>query len=180
MARMHGLRADLIGTALLMIVLAVPAQAQKKEKEKDRGNDRRAPQGQVDRWNEARPDLVRRNGDRYEVEQRRDGQDRARGNGAGKVPPGWCRGQGNPHNTPANCGFADWRRDRDGWSIGDRRYRSFEEAHEVFHRHHDRECRLRAAERPLDPSWQLRVRAECRAEHDAWHARNDPNQRRHE
>ena len=33
-----------------------------------------------------------------------------------RVPPGWCRGRGNPHNTTANCGYQTDRvyRDRDG------------------------------------------------------------------
>ncbi len=48
---------------------------------------------------------------------------------------------------------------------------SYEQAHERFHRRHDRECRIRASGRSLDMQWQLRVRQECRESHDAWHAR---------
>jgi|GEM_PF-1134474 len=100
------------------------------------------------------------------------------------VPPGWCTGVGNPHNTVANCGYGEGRydrrsgvyRDRDGgYRSGDREYGSFEQAHEAFHRHHERVCQDRLAQRPLDPEWQIRVRRECSAEHDRWHDRYDPN-----
>ncbi|HEX2095623.1 MAG TPA: hypothetical protein VHG28_24715 [Longimicrobiaceae bacterium] len=100
------------------------------------------------------------------------------------VPPGWCQGVGNPHNTVANCGPGAGRydsrdgvyRDDDGiYRDRDDRYGSFEEAHAAFHRHHDQVCRERADDRPLDPAWQLRVRTECSAEHDRWHDRYDPS-----
>lgn len=100
------------------------------------------------------------------------------------VPPGWCQGVGNPHNTIANCGYGSGRydsrrgiyRDDDGvYRDRDTRYGSFAEAHDAFHRHNDRVCRERASERPFDPAYQLRVRRECSAEHDRWHDRYDPN-----
>ena len=96
------------------------------------------------------------------------------GNGNGKVPPGWCKGKGNPHNTPENCGYygmrgdGRWYDDRDG----DRgRYRSFAEAHESFHRYLDRKYSDLAARRPLDLPYQIRLRAEKATEHDRWHDR---------
>ena len=100
------------------------------------------------------------------------------------VPPGWCQGVGNPHNTVANCGHGRDRydsrngvyRDEDGvYRDRDTRYGSFAEAHEAFHRHNDRVCRERASRRPFDPAYQLQVRRECSAEHDRWHDRYDPN-----
>ncbi|HEU0078833.1 MAG TPA: hypothetical protein VFQ76_14360, partial [Longimicrobiaceae bacterium] len=100
------------------------------------------------------------------------------------VPPGWCQGVGNPHNTVANCGWSrdryDYRdavyRDDDGiWRDGDTRYGSYSDAHDAFHRHHDEVCRDRANDRPFDASYQLQVRQECSAEHDRWHDRYDPN-----
>ncbi|MBV9774421.1 MAG: hypothetical protein JO040_10755, partial [Gemmatimonadetes bacterium] len=50
-------------------------------------------------------------------------------------------------------------------------YGSYNEAHRAFHRSHDLVCRQRASQRPYDPSWQLRVRSECNAEHNRWHDR---------
>jgi hypothetical protein len=153
-----------LGVALLSAALAVPAEAQKREERGRPAAERHAE----------RPELVRQAPARDAAGRAQPKRD-ARGNGAGIVPPGWCIGRGNPHNTPANCGYADWRRDADGWRVGERRYRSFEEAHATFHRHHDLECRARLAERPLDPTWQIRTRADCRAQHERWHERNDPN-----
>ncbi|MEW5927978.1 MAG: hypothetical protein AB1941_10860 [Gemmatimonadota bacterium] len=100
------------------------------------------------------------------------------------VPPGWCRGVGNPHNTIANCGWSRDRydgrdgvyRDDDGiWRDGDTRYGGYSDAHDAFHRHHDAVCRDRADDRPFDPAYQLRVSQECSAEHDRWHDRYDPS-----
>jgi hypothetical protein len=50
---------------------------------------------------------------------------------------------------------------------------SYEATHRAFHREHDRACRERAAQRPFDVRWQLRVRAECKAAHHRWHERHD-------
>jgi hypothetical protein len=139
--------------ALALTFTAGDAEAQQRGKKADRDARNR---GSVEEVVRPRPEL-----------QRRDAS-RARG-----VPPGWCIGRGNPHNTPENCGYRSTVDRRD-----DRRHtagRSFEEAHAIFHREHDRRCRARAAERPLDVQWQVRVRADCRAEHDRWHARHDPN-----
>lgn len=96
------------------------------------------------------------------------------------VPPGWCLGRGNPHNTPENCGpYADRTRRTDRFDRRDRwdRYGSFEEAHAAFHRELDRWCAAQRAERPLDLEWQLRVRQECARRHEEWHRRYDPRAR---
>lgn len=100
------------------------------------------------------------------------------------VPPGWCTGVGNPHNTVANCGWSRSRydsgsgvyRDDDGiWRDGGSRPGSYSEAHDAFHRHQDAVCRDRADDRPFDAAYQLQVSRECSAEHDRWHDRYDPN-----
>src|SRR5690606_33426583 len=93
-----------------------------------RGNQRERPRAEQDR-------------DRIPVDSLRTGDSRRvvspRGNGSGKVPPGWCQGVGNPHNTPENCGYNS-RTNRDRYPYeDDRRYDnrggSYEEAHRRFH-----------------------------------------------
>jgi hypothetical protein len=167
-------------TIWLTLVLAVgvslgvtPADAQGKSKENKGGKGKQKVE-------QVRRD---RNDDRYERRDvRYDSRDDVRQSGRKKgVPPGWCKGRGNPHNTVANCGRDgerydprdDDRRDR----RSDDRYErgSFEERHDYFHRVHDAQCRERAAQRPLDVRWQIQVRSECSAEHERWHARNDPS-----
>ena len=54
---------------------------------------------------------------------------------------------------------------------GTQRRGSYEAAHRDFHYSHDRQCRERAAQRPLDPRWQVQVRSECKAIHDDFHRR---------
>lgn len=93
-----------------------------------------------------------------------------RGNGAGKVPPGWCQGRGNPHNTVENCGYG-------AQSVyGDRNSRmgsasdpSYQRSHEGFHDMLDRKYRDLMAQRPLDIEYQLRLQVQKREEHDRWH-----------
>lgn len=134
-----------------------------------------------------RPDLQRRDEERdrdrswEDVLLGTDRRDDRYGRNAKGVPPGWCKGKGNPHNTPENCGPYSRRDDRsrtagldDIWGSRNDRYGSYEEAHAAMHRDHDRACRARAAERRLDVAWQIRVRAECKNAHDRWHARYDP------
>lgn len=167
-----------IGLALILslAVGAGAADAQGKGKDKDKKDKNRSEEVRRDR--------------RYDREDRDDRYSDGRRRG---VPPGWCIGRGNPHNTAANCGtrgdrydpryerrddrYDDRRDDRyDDDRYGDRRGSSrdgaYEDRHEYFHRTADRECRARASQRPLDVRWQLQVRNECNAEHDRWHARN--------
>lgn len=161
-----------LALTLAALLAASPAAAQGKSKKHDKKEKGRVEQV---RYEPVRPDLRRRDQDVRRVQK----------NGK-SVPPGWCIGKGNPHNTPENCGYSNDRRrsDRryDDRRYDDRRYSdgrygrygsyaAYARAHEDFHRSHDRHCRDRAAQRPLDPTWQLRVRAECRAEHDRWHER---------
>lgn len=143
---------------------AAPADAQ--------GNSR--GKGQQER--ELREDRREREEPRFERrdERRDDRRDDARRRDTRRnVPPGWCIGRGNPHNTPENCGYRD-RRGRDArydtrYERSGGSYGSFEEAHRQFHREHDAWCSARRRERPLDLRWQAQVRMECREAHDRFH-----------
>ena len=97
--------------------------------------------------------------------------------------PAFCRsGEGHPVHGRSWCvekGFGlgegryddryDRRDDRYGTS-GDGRYGSYEAEHSEFHRYLDRKYSALSAQRPLDLQWQIRIRAEKKAEHDRWHA----------
>lgn len=147
-------------TALAAVLVALPATAEAQGR--GNGKDRESN----------RPELIRR-GEDVRIESR--GDDR-RG-------PAFCRsGEGHPVHGRQWCyekgfgigsgvlldrrGRTDTRRSDSYGSAG-----SYERAHEDFHLRHDRECRIRAAERPLDLQWQIRVRSECKQRHDEWHAR---------
>jgi len=95
-----------------------------------------------------------------------------------QVPPGWCQGRGNPHNTRENCGRRDERYDR----RDDRRYdrnrvpvnvrsRSFTREHTSFHRALDEKYRRLAARHPRDRQYQQRLRMQKQEEHERWHRR---------
>jgi hypothetical protein len=106
-----------------------------------------------------------------------------------RVPPGWCRGRGNPHNTAANCRYNSRSREWERYDDRDRRWESrttyergstrdvsrssgsYDSSHRSFHATHDRQCRERAAQRPLDLRYQVQVRQECRAIHEDFHRR---------
>jgi hypothetical protein len=116
--------------------------------------------------NEDRGDYERRDDARWEDILYGDDERRRR-----DVPPGWCQGRGNPHNTPENCGYSSDRRydyDRDDRYGG---YGSYSEAHTAFHRVLDREYAARSAQRRSDPVYQIRLRADKAADHDRWHER---------
>ncbi len=172
--RIRSLQLSLM-VALAAALAASPADAQGKGK----GNKNRERTEQVRFREDDRRDDDRRRDDRWDDDDVR--LERRR-----QVPPGWCRGKGNPHNTRENCGY-DRRRDdrryddrrRDDRRYEDRRYEdrrydtrsgSYPQAHQDFHRDHDRICRDRASQRPFDPRWQLQVRNECKVQHDRWHA----------
>lgn len=153
----------LMVAALAAILMAVPATADAQ----GRGNGKKGNDNDRDR---DRPELIRR-GDHDRDADRRE----SRG-------PEFCRnGQGHPVHGMQWCRDKGFGQDRD-WGIlrrddDRRRYDeygrggSYERAHQEFHLRHDRECRMRAAERPLDVEWQLRVRSECKQRHDEWHYR---------
>ena len=109
-----------------------------------------------------------RSGDRYEDIRYDDRRDTRR-----NVPPGWCIGRGNPHNTPENCGYSRSRGVNDRY---DDRYdgnsRSYAEAHTAFHRQLDRKYAELASQRRNDPIYQIRLRSEKANEHQRWHERN--------
>jgi hypothetical protein len=152
--------------ALAALLSAAPLLAQGNSQGKGKGQDRGNP-NRVE-LREDQPDQDRRL-------QRRD-QDR-RGNaqqGARRVPPGWCIGRGNPHNTPENCGYnRDTRRDS-RWPVYDSRRdsrSSYDQRHAEFHRRHDAICRERARAAGGNVREVLRVRTECRRIHEEWHRR---------
>ncbi len=152
--------------ALAAALAAAPADAQGKGKDKkDRERTEQA------RSRSFRPEDGERRSDRWEDEVRLERR------GGKRVPEGWCRGKGNPHNTVENCGPGADRYDR----RDDRRYESgsgsFDQDHAAYHREQDRVCRERASQRPFDLRYQLQVRQECKAEHERWHDRYDPNRR---
>lgn len=182
----------------ISLVAVSPALAQGKGKAKEKG--RRAENTQVERTQRERPTLQRRSDgstartDRATAAERRRAENRGvydrrddrrdddrredvlyGGDRDGRrrgVPPGWCQGRGNPHNTPENCGYRSSRRD-DYYRSDDRYggYNSYSEAHAAFHRALDREYADRAARRRNDPVYQIRLRAEKAADHDRWHER---------
>ena len=144
-------------------------RARQELRERDRDDD-------DDRWD----DRDRRTQDDWY----RDRNGRLVRREARRVPPGWCQGRGNPHNTPENCGYSrngrrsDDRRYDDRYSR-DRRYDdryarnsrlgSYETRHRAFHSWHDRQCREQAARNPTSLRWQIQVRTQCKARHDEWH-----------
>lgn len=153
--------------ALVAALSASPAVAQ-KNKNDDRDRDR-------DRYEQ-------RDEPRFERRSER------------RVPPGWCRGRGNPHNTAANCRYNNRSREWERYDDRDRRWESrttyergtstrsstrdvsrnsgsYDSSHRSFHATHDRQCRERAAQRPLDVRYQVQVRQECRAIHEDFHRR---------
>lgn len=169
------------------------AQAEAQGNGRGRGNDNRDRQEQRDDRRDRddrddddddddRPRFERRRTDdrRYDDRNARSSTTQRR------VPPGWCQGRGNPHNTAENCRYNSQRsrwerydsrtgryetyetysRNRTGSSSG-----SYDQAHRDFHYSHDRQCRERAAQRPLDVRWQVQVRSECRARHEDFHRR---------
>jgi hypothetical protein len=167
--------------ALAAIVSASPAVAQGK------GNGN----GKHDRPRQE----VRRDDDRKERERRDDRYERERREGtrferreSRSVPRGWCQGRGNPHNTAANCGYRGdlnrvYRdgngvlRDRNGrvirsdgsvYNDGSTVYRNGGSSHTEYHRWHDQQCRDRSAQAG-GITGRVRVAAQCKAEHDAWH-----------
>ena len=161
-----------LAAVLVAALGAAPVEAQgngKNKKDRDRQEVR---DERRDRDDDRRPRFERRDDDRNVRQQRR-------------VPPGWCIGRGNPHNTPANCRYnsrqSRWERydsrtgryeTYDTYNRNrDRNSGSYDQAHRDFHYSHDRRCRERAAQRPLDVRWQVQVRSECTAAHDDFHRR---------
>lgn len=166
-----------IGALSLLAVTPVLAQGNSRENGRDR-----ARSAEVQR---ERPTLQRRGADdRYDRRasgDRRDSRDRrtasweeilfGRGHdGRANVPPGWCIGRGNPHNTPQNCGYSSNRRydwDRDDRYGG---YGSYARAHAAFHRLLDREYAELAARQRGDRRYQLQLRDRKASDHARWHA----------
>jgi len=90
-----------------------------------------------------------------------------------RVPPGWCIGRGNPHNTVENCGAGNNRYDRrydprynTSGTYRNGQYGSYGNlsTYSEWKRWHDQQCRDLSRQRPLDLRWQLQVRQQCSAE----------------
>jgi hypothetical protein len=137
-------------------VLGLGFVTSEADAQRGRGNDR--DRDRVEERARGREDVLRRDG-------------RVRGNGSGKVPPGWCRGVGNPHNTVENCGYSSSRDRR--YYHGDYGYggRSNEAAHVRFQRELDERYHRLGARRPLDVVYQLELRSRRHREHEDWHYR---------
>jgi hypothetical protein len=140
----------------LVLALSLALAAPSVEAQQGRGSGR-AGQSEARRGEEERrPVLQRRDSDdRERLEDRYEGDDRYDSR-RGSVPPGWCQGRGNPHNTVENCGY------RSGSG-------AYEAGHADFHRYLDDKYRALSAQRPRDTRWQLELRARKAAEHDRWH-----------
>jgi hypothetical protein len=163
-----------LALALAVALSVSPADAQGRGK----GQQKKAKPAAAQELRD-RPELRRREYDDRWDDWWNDGRVAGREQG----PPFCQNGQGHPVHGRQWCVQRGFRLgtgaryedrvydDR----VSDRRDRrgggSYEQAHDEFHRVHDRQCRLRAAERPLDPAWQIRVRSECRQIHDDWHRR---------
>ena len=129
----------------------------------DRRRDRDDDQGE-DRYD-------RRRDDRWRVQNRTSSRNRSRFER--RVPPGWCIGRGNPHNTVANCGPGRDRYDRrydpryntsGRYNTGTYGRSGNEGTFSQWKRDHDARCRELARQRPLDLRYQLQVRQQCQAE----------------
>ncbi|HEX6910793.1 MAG TPA: hypothetical protein VF142_10375 [Longimicrobium sp.] len=167
--------------ALAAVLGATPADAQGRGKGGDRDRqEQRDVRRDRDDDDDDRPRFERRRTDDRRSDDRR--YDPSHGTRQQRrVPPGWCQGRGNPHNTPENCRYNSrqgrWERydSRTGryetYDTYNRSGGSYEAAHRDFHDSHDRRCRERAAQRPLDVRWQIQVRSECKAVHDDFHRR---------
>ena len=158
----------------LALVLAAVVSASPAEAQKGRGHGSGPGHGQQDR--------ARDRDDDHHRDDRR-GREEPRFERRRNVPPGWCQGQGNPHNTVENCGYGSGRSSsrassRSGSSTRwpatgtSSRYgngNSYEQAHRDFHYSHDRQCQQRLAQNPTNLRWQVQVRSECKSTHDAFH-----------
>lgn len=159
-----------LSLALAATLAAAPAaDAQRRDRDRDR-DDRR--------WEQRDDDRHRGKNDKHRVA--RNGR---------RVPPGWCTGRGNPHNTPENCGWRARRSDgrvyRDGRlvRVGDRDRRlgtstrrystraSWDRAHRDYHAAYERTCQERVR-RTSGWTEKLRVQRECSAQHERWHQLN--------
>jgi len=169
----------ILGAALILAAITAaevaPASAQGRGNGNGgRGGAEREAARVADRVrDEVEREVLGRRGD---TDRRRDQNRKARrGNGAGFVPPGWCKGVGNPHNTPENCGYGRRdqrdRRDDDRRDSASRSSRGYDQEHEDIHYELDRRYRELAARNPTDIEAQLRLRREKQREHDRWHER---------
>lgn len=137
---------------------------ERRDRDDRRDDDRRADRRRDDdrRWDRSHSRTSSRNSSRFER----------------RVPPGWCIGRGNPHNTVANCPGRDrydrrydpryntsGRYDRSGrYNTGTYGRSGNYGTFSAWKRDHDARCHELARQRPLDLRYQLQVRQQCQAE----------------
>lgn len=169
---------------LAIALLAVPVMAQGKGNGNGRG---KAQQAEARRGSQQqRPELQRRAADDDDSDSDGDSDgdwdddsdgrytDRngnVYGGTTGRrqgVPPGWCQGRGNPHNTVENCGYTAGRSSNGTYRAS--RSGSHAQQHAEFHRYLDQKYSALAARNPLDIRRQIELRSQKSAEHQRWHA----------
>lgn len=170
-----------VAIGVFSLVAVSPALAQGNGNANRKGNGNAQDRATAAQQTRQRPTLERRTNsdDDRRVDRRDERYDERyddRRDVRRNVPPGWCIGRGNPHNTPENCGYSsrDRRDSRSDDRYDDRRYDgygSYAEAHSVFHRQLDRRYADLAARRRSDPIYQIRLRSEKATEHQRWHER---------
>jgi hypothetical protein len=178
--------------ALAALVAASPLTAQGKGHGRGHGNQGRTEEVRRDRDRDDRDDDVRW--------ERRRADERVSRRSGRRVPPGWCQGVGNPHNTRANCGYntdriyrdrsGTWRdrygnvlrtdgiyrdrsgvlRDRSGRVIGVRSTTT-SSTYDARHREFHRQLNENCY-RSGSTSGRIAVSSTCERQHAAWHDRN--------
>jgi hypothetical protein len=169
--------------AALTATAAPAADAQgrgNRDRDRDRVEHRDRDRDRDDRWDDRR--------------HRSKNDDRRVARNGRRVPPGWCTGRGNPHNTRENCGWSARRSDGrvsdrggvyrriDGRMVrvGDRRgttsgryssRASWDRAHRDYHDAYERTCRERVR-RTSGLRQKVEVQRQCSAQHDRWHQLN--------
>lgn len=152
---------------------ASPAVAQKGHDDHGDRGEHRARVERRDRDDDDRRDDRRGRDERWRREQHsRSSSNRLQR----RVPPGWCIGRGNPHNTVENCGAGRNRYERrydprfnnstGRFNNGSDRFNGSNnrQAYSSWKRVHDQQCANLARQRPLDLRWQAQVRSQCSAQ----------------
>lgn len=100
----------------LLAVLATLLATDVADAQRNNGRGERGRSEEVRRDRDRDRDWDRDDDDDDDDDGRRRGERRFERRSDRAVPPGWCRGVGNPHRTRANCGYDTDRiyRDRDG------------------------------------------------------------------
>jgi hypothetical protein len=156
--------------AFALALASTPAMAQGRGNGNGHGNGKAKSEQTRKAAEERRPVLQRRadddqDDDRYDDDRYEDTYGVYSNGQRRSVPPGWCKGKGNPHNTVENCGYGNDRYNATYSRSGS----SYEASHADFHRYLDDKYRSLASRNPLDVRRQLELRAQKSAEHQRWH-----------